>query len=299
MATVALIRRLALAAVLLGSAAAGGAAPLRVTDDTGSTVTLAAPAQRIVALSPHATELLYAAGAGGALVGAVQHSDYPAVARDLPRVGQYDALDYERIVDLHPDLVVAWGSGNGSRALDRLRDLGLTVYVSEPRSLDAIPRTIEDLGRLAGTAGQARQRADAFRRRRMRLQRHYSDRTPVSVFLEIWHEPLMTVGGPQMISRVIRLCGGRNVFSGLSSLAPTVTREAVLAKQPEAIVATAARRPPWLGAWARWPSLPAVQHGNLFWIDPDLINRQTPRVLDGAEALCRDLEIARERLGTP
>jgi len=287
-----------LAGVLLGLLGAAPApAPTRVPDDAGATVVLAAPARRVVSLAPHVTELLYAAGAGGYVVGAVDYSDYPEAAQRIPRVGSYTGLDLEAIVALRPDLIIAWQSGNPPSQVERLRALGLAVYVSEPRHIEDVATNIERLGRLAGTADAALRAARAFRQRHEALRRRYAARPAVTVFYQIWDRPLMTVNGKQLISDVIHLCGGRNVFADLPILAPTVDVEAVLAADPEAIVASGAgaSRPEWFDAWRRWPQLRAVRRDNLFVVPPDVLQRHGPRILDGAEHLCADLETARRR----
>lgn len=270
-----------------------------VQDDAGRSVTLAAPARRIVSLAPNLTEVTYAVGAGGQMVGAVSYSDYPAQAKLLPRVGGYDALDMEAVAALRPDLVVMWQTGNPAGTREQLEKLGLTVFVSEPRRLTDIPATLQRLGVLTGHDQQGQAAAAAFRTRLEKLRARYAGRPPVRVFYEIWGSPLMTVNGQHLISDVLGLCGGRNVFGSLPVLAPTVSAEAVLSADPDAIIASGmdARRPAWLDDWQRWPRLKAVRSGNLFFIDPDIINRHTPRILEGAEQVCGDLERARQRLG--
>ena len=273
------------------------AAPIVLTDDSGRSVRLPAPAQRIVSLAPHITETLYAAGAGAAVVGAVDYSDYPPAARQLPRVGGYSRLDLEAILRLKPDLVIAWESGNPPAQIDKLRALGLPVFLSQPDSMDDIALQIENFGRLAGREAAAVAAADAFRTRLAHLRATYAGKPRVRVFYQIWKAPLMTVGGPQIISRAIELCGGENIFGHLPERAPTVSLEAVLAANPEAIVATGMgeARPEWLDDWKRWPRLLAVQRGNLFHMNPDILQRHTPRLLDGTEQLCQALETARKR----
>lgn len=282
-------------AALLLLAAACARADLVVRDDAGREVRLAAPAQRILSLSPHGTELLFDAGAGAKIVGTVEHSDYPAAAGAIPRVGTYVEFDMERILALHPDLAVVWASGNGNVA-ERLAALGIPVYVTEPRQPEDIPAAIERLGRLAGTPAQADATARRFRARLQELRARYGTRPPVTLFYQAWRAPLFTLGGPHLFSRVAELCGGRNVFAGLDTLAPPVDVEAVLAANPEAIVASGMgeERPDWLDDWKRWPQLRAVRDHHLFFIPPDLLQRPTPRLLDGAEQLCRDLEQIRQ-----
>lgn len=288
------LHALTLAALLFSATAH---AEVVVRDDTGASVRLPAPAQRIVSLAPHATELLFAAGAGGRLVGAVEYSDYPEAARRVPRVGGYSTPDLERIVALKPDLVLVWQSGNAAATVSRLESLGLKVYQSQPDRLEDIPASIEKLGRLAGAETEARRAAAAFRQRLAALRNQYSPRPAVPMFYQAWHQPLLTVGGGQIISDVIRLCGGENIFAGLAAKAPSVSVEAVLAADPEAIVASGMGHdtPIGLDDWRRWTRMRAVARGNLFPISADLMQRPTPRLLDGAEQLCRHLETARGR----
>jgi iron complex transport system substrate-binding protein len=268
-----------------------------VVDDAGRTVSVDRPAARIVSLAPHATEQLFTAGAGAALVGTAQWSNYPEAARELPRVGDTWNLDLERIVALRPDLIVAWRSGNSPGAVDRLEALGFTVFLSEPASLEAIGTGIRRLGVLAGT-GEAATRAEAaFLDHLARLRAEYAGRRALRVFYQVWHEPTYTVNGDHLISRIIEMCGGTNVFAGLDALSPRISVEAVLAADPEVIVASGAdaARPPWLDAWHQWPELAAVRDDQLHYIPPDLIQRHTVRILDGAGEMCRILDSARRR----
>jgi iron complex transport system substrate-binding protein len=282
---------------LLGGLAVACAvrAEVVVIDDLGERVALAAPARRIVSLAPHVTELLFAAGAGPQIVGAVEYSDYPPEARAIRRVGGYERLDFEAILALKPDLVVGWESGNGLDNLQRLKQLGLAVFASQPGALPELGATIEKLGALAGTPEAARREGARFRERLAALRARYAGRGEIGVFYEIWNQPLMTVNDAHLISDVIRLCGGRNVFGKLQTLAPTVNVEDVVRADPEAIVASGSgdARPEWLDDWKRWPRLTAVARGNLYVVPPELIQRATPRVLDGAERLCVALDEAR------
>lgn len=268
---------------------------LQVVDDAGREVRLAAPAQRIVSLAPHLTELLFAAGAGARLVGVSEYSSYPAEAQRLPGVGGGAGLDLEAIVALQPDLVVAWKSGNASAQLTRLETLGLTVFYSEPRQLDDIATSLERLGTLAGTTRQAAVAARAFREGVRQLGREYAGRRAVRVFYQIWERPLMTVNGAHMISAWLRLCGASNVFAGLPELAPAVALEAVLEADPEVIVA--GRYPgkgdAWQQAWRAWPSLRAVAGDHLYTVPAEMMERQVPRALAAARDLCQYIERAR------
>jgi len=273
------------------------ASDIVVTDDTGEAVHLKQPAQRIVALAPHLVETLYAAGGGDKLVGTVSYADYPEAARKVPRLGTYTTPSIEAIVALKPDLVLTFGSGNGSRVINQLKSLGLTVFVSEPKKLDNIANLLLSFGKLSGTEQQAQQAAESFSQQLNHLRTTYSHLATISVFYQVWHEPLGTLNGSHVISDVIRLCGGRNVFADAPTLVPKLSIESVLTANPDAIVASGMgeARPEWLEQWRDWPSLKAVQNNNLFFIPPDIIQRHTPRILQGAAMLCEQLEKARSK----
>lgn len=272
-------------------------AELLFTDDSGREVRLKAPAQRIVTLAPHAAESLYAAGGGAKLVGTVDYSDYPPAAKKVPRVGGYSRVDLEAVAALKPDLVIAWESGNNMAQVDKLKALGLAVYVFQPNQMADVATQLERMGELAGSAATANAAAAHFRQRLEILRKNNAGKPKVRVFYQIWKSPLMTVGGPQIISDAIRLCGGENVFGQLPQMAPTVNVEAVLSANPEAIIATGMgdARPEWLGDWDQWTQMTAVKRGNLFHINPDIMQRHTPRILDGAEQLCAHLDVTRSR----
>jgi len=291
----ALLHWMLAAALTLGAAAV--AAEIRLTDDSGRSVTLRQPAQRIISLTPHMTELLFAAGAGAQVVGTVEFSNYPPAAQRIVRVGDSAQLDLERIVALKPDLIVVWQYGNAQRQLDKLLRLGIPVYYNEPRRLADIARAIEQLGRLAGTETAALPAARAFVARAAELQQRYSGRDEVTLFFQIWDKPLMTVNGDHLINDVIRLCGGRNVFAGMKLLTPEISIEAVLGADPEAIGGATAEagQKENLDGWKNWPRLKAVARDNLFVVHADLISRNTPRILDGARELCEQLDAARAR----
>lgn len=270
-------------------------AAVRVTDDLGQRIVLARPAQRIVSLAPHITELLFDAGAGDAVVGASAFSDYPEPARHLPRVGGGSGIDLEAVVALQPDLVIAWASGNPAAQVRRLRALGLTVFESEPRSLEDIPRTLQRFGRLAGTRDTADRAATAFNQRLRALRARYAGRRPLRVFYQAWDRPLMTVNGAHIISDVLALCGGVNIFAEQPGLAPPVSTEAVLARDPQVILigAGSADAGPLTARWSRWPQLQAVRDGHVLSVPRDLLVRMTPRLLDGVEQVCAQLDRVR------
>ena len=277
----------------LGAAAHLAHADLVIKDDTGQEVRLKGPAKRIITLAPHAAESLFAAG--DKLVGTVDYSDYPPEAKKLPRVGGYSRIDLEAVAALKPDLVIAWESGNNMTQVDKLKALGLTVYVSQPNTIENIANQLEKIGQLAGTEVTANAAAERFRKRLETIREANAGKPKVRVFYQIWKSPLMTVGGPQIISDAIKICGGENVFGQLKQMAPNVTVESVLEADPEAIIATGMgdARPEWLHDWDKWTRMTAVKRNNLFHINPDIMQRHTPRILDGTEKLCAHLDVAR------
>lgn len=275
--------------------------PVSVQDDTGATVTLPRAARRIVALSPHVVENLYAVGAGAQIVGAVEFSDHPPAARAIPRVGAYERFDLERIVALAPDLVIGWASGSNRAQLGQLQAMGLPVYRSQPDAFDDVAGELVRFGVLSGNAAGGEAAAAGYRSRAATLRARFGSRPRVRVFYQIWDVPLMTVGRRQIISSAIALCGGENVFGELETMAPQVSVEAVLAADPEALVAGGMGevRRDWLENWRRWRQLVAVQRDNLFFVPAELLQRHTPRLLDGAEMLCAHLDVARTRRPAP
>jgi iron complex transport system substrate-binding protein len=286
------MKRICIALLLL--AAASSHAAISVQDSSGATVTLAQPAQRVVTLAPHATELVFAAGAGERIVGVSDYSDYPPAAKAIPRIGGSHQVDTERLLALRPDLLVVWQGGNAERLLEPLRRLGVPVYQSEPKRLNDIPDEVERLGRLTGTEARAQPAAAALRARLAALAEKYRGRPPVSVFYQAWDQPLYTLNGRQIVSDAIRLCGGVNVFGTLAALAPIVSVEAVLEKNPEVIIRGGKdAEASGLAMWKRYPALLAAQRGNLYTVSSELMTRAGPRMVDGAEALCGMLEQAR------
>ena len=272
------------------------AAPMSVIDDLGQRVSLQQPARRIVALAPHLVENLYAIGAGERVVGTVEWANYPEAAKAIPRIGNFQSFSTEAVLALKPDVVLLWASGNGQGAMRRLQGLGLKVYASEPRSLDSVAKTLRDLGTLVGRQSQADTVASAFSQRHAALQAHFGATDPVAVFYQVWHDPLQSINGDHLISAVIELCGGRNVFADAPALAPKISVESVLARDPELIVSSddgAGLRQ----FWAPWAQLRAVRDQRLISIDAALLQRQTPRLLDGAQALCEHIDAVRQQRG--
>ena len=270
---------------------------ISVKDDAQHTITLNQPAQRIVSLAPHATELLFAAGAEKAIVAVSDFSNYPDAAKSIASVGSVFALDTERLLALKPDLVVIWGTGNGKALANKLRGQHLTVFESEPRTYETVATSIERLAVLAGTSIVGNAAAAAFRQRLEELRKTYrqpDNVTPVTVFYQVWNKPLMTLNDEHMISASIRLCGGTNVFGRLKELSPTITTEAVLASNPD-IIMTGGDNTDSLNDWRQFKMLNAVKKNHLYAVPADILNRAGPRILDGTEALCKKIALARAK----
>jgi iron complex transport system substrate-binding protein len=239
---------------------------------------------------------VYAAGAGDRLAAVVRFSDYPPAATRLPQVGDASRLDVERIFAMRPDLVLGWKSGNPSQDLRRLASLELPVFVTEPRRLEDIPRLVRTIGSIAGTPREAATAADAFDHELQALRERYGGRPPVRVFYEIWHRPLLTVNAQHIISDVIRLCGGENVFADAPVLTPAVSLEAVLAGRPELVLGgSSAMRPEDLSAEWRAAPISALRDVPVRYVPADLIQRQTPRLATGARVVCEHLEAVRTK----
>lgn len=271
------------------------AAGIRVSDDRGRLLELAAPAARIVALAPSITELVYAAGAGAQLAAVARFSDYPAAATALPQIGDASSIDVERVMALKPDLVIGWKSGNRVADIARLERLGFKVFVIEPATLADVPRVLRAIGVLAGTAAKADAAARVFEDGVQSLRARYAAAARVRVFYEIWHQPLMTVNGRHMISDVIRLCGGDNIFSALAVLTPVVSLEDVIARRPQVVLGggSAVSGDELAALWRRHADLAGMRGLPVLRVDPDAIQRQTPRVLQGAEQVCAHLDTVR------
>jgi iron complex transport system substrate-binding protein len=291
-----LVPRLSRCALLFAVAIAFGAAAAEWRDDRGVAVIVTSEPRRIVALSPNLAEIVYAAGAGDRLAAVVRFSDYPPAATRLPLVGDASRLDVERIFAMRPDLVLGWKSGNPLQDLRRLENLSLRVFVTEPQRLEDIPRLVRTIGSIAGTPREAATAADAFDRELRALRERYGARPRVRVFYEIWHRPLLTVNAQHIISDVIRLCGGENVFADAPVLTPAVSLEAVLAARPEVVLGgSSAMRAEDLSA--EWLGVPisALRNVPVRYVPADLIQRQTPRLAMGARIVCEHLDEVRTK----
>ena len=272
----------ALAALVayLVAAAAGSAPPAR---------------ERIVSVAPNLTELLFAVGAADQVVGVSEYSDYPEAARSLPRIGDAFRLDYERIVALAPTVAVVWDSGTPAGVRERLEALGIRVIGIPTRKLDDIATGLLTLGALARTRdAMASGAAAEFRRQVGELRMRYRDRPKIRVFVQIDGAPLYTVGGAHLITEIVELCGGTNVFAEATALALPVDLESVLARAPEVILSLDDADP--VTFWARFDTLEAVRRGNVYRAPADALSRPSPRIAGGAADVCARLDEARAKI---
>lgn len=265
---------------------------ITVTDDFGREVTVHHPPLRIVSLAPGATAALRAAGAGSQLVATIEYSGQSASERALPKIGSVDAIDMERLIALRPDVVVVWPDGNNPAQIATIERLGIPVYRQEAVTLDGIGGSLRRLGRLAGTSSVADRKARTLEATLASLRREYSQVSPSpTVLLEVWDRPLYTVGAKELMSDAVGVCGARNVFADLPERAPAIGIEAVLARNPDIIIAAA---PPgkgasWVAAWRRFPSLTAVRTGRVLAFEDQRLSGLGPGVIDATAALCRKI----------
>jgi iron complex transport system substrate-binding protein len=284
---------LLLLAIVAGPVTGATAEPLVLSDDTGQRVVLPHAPLRIVSLAPSATEMLFAAGAGERLVATVNFSNEPDAARRVPRIGDVTVIDMERLIALHPDVVVAWPGGGNPAQLERISQLGIPIYRSQVNRLADLPASLGRLGALGANPAIAQQAADALQKELARIAREYArgNGNHPTVLLEVWNRPIYTVGGTHLMSDALALCGARNVFGDLRELGPVIDTEAVIARNPDIIVAAA---PPgegagWLAEWRRFGSLAAVRNRRLISFEDQRLSRLGPSVVPATEALCKAL----------
>ncbi len=264
---------------------------IQVVDDSGTTIVLNQPAKKIITLSPGLAELVASAGGLEHIIGVVSHSDFPEDIKILPQVGNYNALDIEKIVLLQPDLIIAWKSGTAKHQIEQLKRIGFTVYISEPETFMDIPNTLVKLGQLMATESLAQKSVTQFMSHFEQLKRKqasYKGKKRKSVFIQIWNQPLMTVNQHHLISKVIQFCGGKNIFAKVFSLTATPSMESILEKNPDIIIATGGKDTlqHWLNRWRQWDFMNAVKNKQLYTVSPDYLVRHTPRILQGIEEVC-------------
>ena len=271
------------------SSSSAAAGPVTVTDDSGHQVTLTKPATRVASLAPANTEIAFAIGAGDKLVAGTTYDDYPAAAKALPKLGDFQSPSVEKIVSFQPDLVLAAGGiQSGLRA--KLENLGVKVFVVDPSTLDGVYADLTALGQLMGVPDKAttrRCRHEAARRRRS-SRRSPACRKP-TVFVEIYSKPLMTAGKATFIDNLVSLAGGTNVGDAAGSGFPSFSSEVLLKDNPDVYIATTGSMasPGQIAKRSGYDGLKAVQNGRVYVIDDNLLVRPGPRLVDGLEQLAQ------------
>ena len=278
----------------IGSVPISAQASINVVDNDGNVFRFSRPMSRIVSLAPHITELLFAAGASTQIVGTVSYSDYPQAAKTIPLVGSYNKIDIETVLSMNPDLVIAWSSGNSKEQLEKLKLLGIEVYISEPKSFTDVAENINNMGKILATENIANHASQSFLKELDLLKKQYPENKKVRVFYQVWNDPLMTISDGHLIGQVIKFCSGNNVFGELPVISPRVSIEAVLKENPDVIIAGMAEgRESWLMQWEKWQVLKAVKNKHVYSINADYITRQTPRVIPGIRKMCEYLDKVR------
>jgi iron complex transport system substrate-binding protein len=248
-------------------------------------------------MAPNLTEILFHIEAGSQIVGVVEYSDFPPKANDIPKIGASHQFDIEAILALQPDLIVAWESGNPNEDLEKLEQLGLPIFRTEPRSLNDIATLFQRLGELTGHSAISEILAAQLLKSTISIRETYQQRQNLKVLYQIWSDPIYTVNGEHLISRLIEHCGGTNIFFELQTLAPLVSTESVIERDPDVIIAGGygGVTPEWLGAWNQWSSMKAVQSKSLYTVDADQLSRMGPRIVEGMQQLCKAIDQAREK----
>ena len=263
-------------------------------DDTGRDVTLDQPAQRIVTLAPHLTELLFSLQAGGRIIATVEYSDYPSAALAIPRIGGAEDISAEVILALQPDLVVAWDKASPAEVLAILESLNVVVYRASSQTLIGVAKTLSDLAVLTDKKEIATPLVEQFKSAIANTEMRYQDKSSVSVFYQLWSDPLMTANKQQMINEMISLCGGFNLFADQLEVVPQTSLESILVLNPDVILAPEQGTPQnWRQRWQSWPEINAVKGQHLYSLNADLINRPTLRSITGLLQVCQLLDQAR------
>ncbi|EPO3009301.1 vitamin B12 ABC transporter substrate-binding protein BtuF [Vibrio cholerae] len=253
------------------------------------------PAERIISLAPHATEIAYAAGLGDKLVAVSEYSDYPPQALELERVANHQTINIEKILTLKPDLIIAWPAGNPPRELAKLRQLGFTIYDSQTKTLDEIADNIEALSHYSANPDVGQKAAHDFRQRLQDLRTQYASNQPIRYFYQLSEKPIITLAQGHWPSEVFSLCGGVNIFADSAVPYPQVSIEQVLVKQPQ-VIFTSEHAIANGHMWRAWQAeLSTVQNDQVWALNADWLNRPTPRTLDAVEQVCTYLKIAQKQ----
>lgn len=252
-------------------------------------------AKRIIALSPHSVEMLFAIGAGDRIVGTVEYADYPQAALKIPRIGSYTGIQIEQVLALKPDLIVAWQSGNKLADLKKMSSLGLNLFYSQPKNIDQISKELIQLGELTGFQENAKKVSNQLIARYKNIKNKYQNLTIVQVFYQLWHDPLRTIGGGSWIDSMVEDCGGQNIFHRVSTPYPIVSLETVLTKNPDIIIIPhhSGTKGAKTAIWDNWQEIKAIKNNHILTMNGDILHRFSPRAVDGLEALCQAIDEVR------
>ncbi len=267
--------------------------PPKFIDEVGREVVFPFPPQRIVSLAPNVTEILFSLGLDEEIVGVSIHCNFPEKAKTKVRVGSYISLDFEKITFLKPDLVIATGVGNTREMVDRLEKLGFPTYVIFPKNFNDVLKSIDHLGRLVGREKEAMGIIQRMKQRSQRVIELTQGLSRPKVFLQIGEAPIVTVGKGSFADDLIYLAGGENIAGKEKGMYPRLGMEEILERSPEVILVTSmnpkADYQRVLQEWSRWKVIPAVKNGRVHLVDSDLIDRPSPRMIDGLEEIARIL----------
>ncbi|WDG47680.1 cobalamin-binding protein [Pseudomonas chlororaphis] len=243
--------------------------------------------ERVVSLAPSLSEIVVELDSADLLVGVLDAGERPPQLHNLPSVGRYGQLDMERLLSLKPDLLLLWPGSVGPAQREQLSRLGIPTLVAEPHSLDQLITQIETIAARLGRPQRGLERAHTLRQQLANLRQRYARSAPLAVFYQVWDQPLYTVGGGQIISDALSVCGARNVFADLPLPAPQVSVEAVLQRNPEVILASTQAQ---LDAWKVWPQLKAVAQGRLLLISDKGLERPSGQMIAATAKLCQLLD---------
>ncbi|WP_456021247.1 cobalamin-binding protein [Pseudomonas protegens] len=239
---------------------------------------------RVVSLAPSLSEIVVELDSADLLVGVLDAGERPAEIASVASVGRYGQLDMEQLLSLKPDLLLLWPGSVGPAQRDQLKRLGIPTFVAEPHSLDQLSTQIEAIATQLGRPERGLKLATDLRQALTDLRQRYHREVPLRVFYQVWDKPLYTVGGGQIISDALEVCGARNVFADLSLPAPQVSIEAVLQHDPEVILAGDQVQ---LNAWKTWPQVAAVKRGNLLLITDKGLERPSGQMISATAKLCQ------------
>lgn len=270
----------------------GGSCPgLEMVDEAGRKVSIPEAPRRIVALAPSITECLFALGLDQEVVGVTEHTNFPPQAASRPKVGSYVQLQLEAIVALRPDVILATRDGNPREQIRRLEELGLTVFVVDPRSLEGLFGTLRTLGELLGRRDRAESLVSEMRGRIERIERLMDARPRPRVLLQVGAQPLVVAGAGTLQDHLIELAGGQNVASSQGQAYPVLSLERIITLRPDVILISSMADPRRAEEererWGRWKQIPAVEEGRIHVLDGDLVDRPSPRVIQGLEEMVR------------